>query len=259
MTRPGIRPFLRSLFGRDLQSRITREFERALRNGAHSFPDRIALPSPFGRGMPERVVELLLARLSYLPGLKVLDIGHANSMACHRNMIRSLPGPRRLTGIDIADPVYDASALYEASVRASIDSTPFAAGEFDLIWCISSFEHFGMDNSGYLEGTAVDERIADAALTEIVRVLEPNGTLLLTVPYGRFEHHGWFRNFDERLLGRFVGRLRAVASVRELYFAHDASEGWRAAEPASLRDVGYHDQKNAGASALAALVVRKER
>jgi len=259
MTRPGIRPFLRSLLGLDLQSRITREFERAVREGDHSFPDRIDLPSPLGRGMPERVVELLLARLSYQPGVKVLDIGHANTMACHRDMIRSLPGPRRLTGIDIADPVYDASALYEDSVRASIDSTPFAAGEFDLIWCISSFEHFGMDNSGYRPGSTVDERIADAALAEIVRVLAPGGTLLLTVPYGRFENHGWFRNFDEKLLGRFVGRLRAIGSVRELYFAHDASGGWRAAEPASLRDVGYRDQRNAGAAALAALVVRKER
>jgi len=258
MTRPGIRPLLRSLFGWDIQSRITREFERALRGADHSFPDRIVLPSPFGRGMPERVVELLLARLSYRPGSKTLDIGHANSMACHRNMIRSLPLPRHLTGVDIAAPVYDASAFYEASVRASIDSTPFADGEFDLIWCISSFEHFGMDNSGYQEGTPVDERIADAALTEIVRVLAPDGTLLLTVPYGRYENHGWFRNFDEKLLGRFTGRLRAAASVRELYFAYDASEGWRAAEPARLRDVGYHDQANAGASALAALVVRKE-
>jgi SAM-dependent methyltransferase len=209
--------------------------------------------------MPERVVELLLARLSYQPGRTVLDIGHANSMDCHRNMVRSLPEPRRLTGLDIADPVYDASQLYERSVRASVDSTPFEEGTFDLIWCISSFEHFGMDNTGYRPGFAVDERMADAALTEMTRILGAGGTLLLTVPYGRYEDHGWFRNFDARLLGGVLERLRPLGPTRELYFGHDAEEGWRAASPDQLRDVGYHDQKNAGASAVAAVVFRKER
>jgi len=207
--------------------------------------------------MPERVVELLLARLSYQPGRRVLDIGHANSMECHRNMVRSLPEPRRLTGLDIADPVYDASKLYERSVRASVDSTPFEGGAFDLIWCISSFEHFGMDNTGYRPGFAVDERIPDAALAEMTRILDANGTLLLTVPYGRYEDHGWFRNFDARLLGRVLEQLRPLGPTRDLYFAHDAAEGWRAAEPERLRDVGYNDQKNAGASAVAAAVFRK--
>jgi len=259
MTPAGIRPFLRRLFGVDLQQRISREFERARAQGGHSFPDRIVLPERWGRGMPERVVELLLARLSYRPGQRVLDIGHANSMECHRDMIRSLPAPRRLTGLDIAEPVYDASLLYEASVRASVGEAPFEDEAFDLIWCISSFEHFGMDNTGYRPGFAVDETIADAALGEMTRILAPEGTLLLTVPYGRHENHGWFRNFDERSLSRVVERLRPVASVRVLTFAHDAAEGWRAAEPERLRDVGYHDQKNAGASALAALVARKNR
>jgi len=259
VTAPGIRPFLRRLLGVDLQSRITREFERAFRNGGHSFPDRIVLPPRWGLGMPERVVELLLARLSYQSGRRVLDIGHANSMECHRNMVRSLPEPRRLTGVDIADPVYDAAPLYEASVRASVDSTPFEDGVFDLIWCISSFEHFGMDNTSYRPGFAVDERIADAALAEMTRVLAAGGTLLLTVPYGRHEDHGWFRNFDAPLLGRVLDRLRPLGPARDLYFAHDAVEGWRVADPERLRDVGYHDQKNAGASAVAAVVFRKER
>ena len=209
--------------------------------------------------MPERVVELFLARLSYQPGRTVLDIGHANSMICHRNMIRSLPEPRHVTGIDIADPVYDTSELYEASVRASVDSMPFEDDSFDLVWCISSFEHFGMDNSAYSPGFAIDERIVEDALSEMIRILGTDGTLLLTVPYGRYEDHGWFRNFDEQHLARVVAWFRPLGSVRELYFAHDAAEGWRAAEPERLRDVGYHDQKNAGASALAAIVFWKAR
>ena len=257
MTPPGIRPFIRKILGRDLQRKVTREFERAMRERGHAFPDRVVLPSPFGRGMPERVVELLLARLSYEPGRRVLDVGHANSMECHRDMIRSLPEPRHLTGVDIADPVYDTSRLYETSVRASMDATPFADGDFDLIWCISSFEHFGMDNSGYRPGATADERIPDAALAEMMRILRTGGTLLLTVPYGKYEDHGWFRNFDERLVSRFTALLGPSASVRVLYFAHDREQGWRKAAPEELRGVGYHDQKNAGASALAALVIQK--
>ena len=247
--------FVRRKLGRDLQSEIVLECRRAFREGWRDVSVCADLPAPYGRHLPERVVELLLARLMYQPGMRVLDVGYANGMECHRAMLSSLPWPRDLTGIDIAEPAYDTSTYYTSSIRASIDATPFADAAFDLIWCISSLEHVGMDNSAYVEGRAARQATPEAALSEMVRVLRPGGSLLITVPYGRFEDHGWFLNFDESRLQRLLDTVRPRIEVTELYYEHAAASGWSAADKRELRSVGYGDQDNAGAAALAALLL----
>ena len=60
--------FIGNLIGEDLQRSITREYCHALRSAWHNFPAAVSLPRPCGEHLPERVVELLLARLSYWPG-----------------------------------------------------------------------------------------------------------------------------------------------------------------------------------------------
>ena len=250
--------FVKTLLGRDMQSNITREYERALERGRFDFPACVELPVPCGRRLPERVVELLLARLSYRPGARVLDIGHGNAMECHRAMVRSLPAPRDLTGLDIAEPTYDVSTLYRESVRGDMGAMTFDDASFDLVWCISSLEHVGMDNSGYTSEFSRDERLAERAVQEMVRVTRPGGRVLLTVPYGRYENHGWFRNLDEAHLRALVDPVRVSVSVHTLTFAHRGERGWTPAPPEELRDVGYADQGNAGAAALAAVVLTKK-
>jgi O-antigen chain-terminating methyltransferase len=202
-------------------------------------------------------VELLLARLSYWPGAHVLDVGHANSMECHRDLVRSLPGPRHLTGIDLAEPVFDASELYERSVRADVCETGLPDETFDLVWCISSLEHIGMDNSGYGEaesGSATAER----ALGEMLRVTVPGGFVLVTVPYGRRENHGWFRNFDRDALEELLDPFRSEARIHDVYFGYGPGLGWSRVDPEALERVGYHDQSNAGAAGLAAVILEKD-
>jgi O-antigen chain-terminating methyltransferase len=247
---------LENLVGDELQRSITREYTRALQFDRHSFPAAVSLPRPCGELLPERVVELLLARLSYWPGAVVLDVGHANSMTCHRDMIRSLPAPRKITGIDRAEPVFDASLLYAESVRGDICDTGFSAEAFDLVWCISSLEHIGMDNSAYGE-SRLDDATAEGALAEMVRITRPGGSILVTVPYGKFENHGWFRNFDQDSLQELLEVVRPHGSVRELYFAHSRGGGWSRSDAADLRTTGYLDEGNAGAAGLAAVVIEK--
>jgi len=248
--------FLGDLVGDDMQRSITREYSRALRSEGHNFPSSVSLPRPCGEHLPERVVELLLARLSYWPGAEVLDVGHANSMTCHRDMVRSLPGPRRITGIDMAEPVFDASLLYADSVRRNICDTGFSEETFDLVWCISSLEHIGMDNSSYGESRS-DDATAEEALAEMVRITRPGGSILVTVPYGKFENHGWFRNFDQDSLQDLLESVRPHGSVHELYFAHAQGGGWCRSDAEDLRTTGYLDEGNAGAAGLAAVVIEK--
>jgi len=254
------RRLLRPILGGPDDS-LQRKIYRAYRRGAAASRNRPVdyprLPRRFGRHLPERVVELLLARLSYAPGNRVLDVGHANIMQCHRRLLLSLPGPRHLTGIDIADPGYDTRPLYERSIKADITNTGLPEGSFDLIWCISTLEHVGMDNSGYTATFATGTHMAAQALREMVRLAAPGGHVLITVPYGKFEDHGWLMNIDRERWQALLAVVRPYAAVHESYFSHSPKTGWSRAEPDALGTVGYYDQQNAGAAAIAVAYMTK--
>lgn len=241
-----------------VQPRITAEVRRALDIPQPGFPQEIALPPNFGVGSPERVVEVPLVRWTYRPGARVLDVGHANAMPCHLRMISSLPEPRNLTGIDIVNPTYNVSRYYARSVVGDVVRSGFPDGAFDVIWCISALEHFGMDNAGY---GASAERTADLdvlAVREMWRILAPGGVLLITVPYGAPEDHGWLRCYDAQRWGTVLDQVRPAGKVTELYFRHTSGAGWRRVPPEVLRYTGYLDQTNWGAAGLAAAHIQRE-
>jgi len=224
---------------------------------AKTFPENIALPSPFATGLNERAVELMFARLLYTPGLEVLDIGHANAKPSHRKFLAGLPKPCHLTGIDIAEPVYDTRPFYKKSVRADITQHPFSDNTFDVIWCISTLEHFGMDISLYTDGFIRDSGLAGKALFEMVRMLKPGGKLLLTVPYGRYEDLEWLINYDAAHWSRLLDVVRNKVRIKEWFFRHTNSYGWHLVPAEELAFTGYRDQRNFGAAGLAVAVMEK--
>jgi SAM-dependent methyltransferase len=240
-----------------LQRKIYRTYRRALPASLEGGLKNPELPPGYGKRLPERVVELLLARLSYAPGNRVLDVGHAYIMECHRRLLTSLPAPRHLTGIDIADPTYDTRPLYEHSIKADITSCGLPDGSFDLIWCISTLEHLGMDNSGYTSSFSTGEHMAAQAIREMLRVTAPGGHVLITVPFGKFENHGWFMNLDRDRWQSLLTVAKPHAIVTDWYFHHSENAGWSRANAEDLRNVGYYDEKNAGAAALAVAFLTK--
>jgi SAM-dependent methyltransferase len=241
----------------DLQDLIYWEFEKAFLNGASNFHNKIILPKNYGKGLPERVVEIYLARLTYRPGDKVLDVAHANAMICHLKMVASLPEPRSISGIDIAPPGFDTNLYYENSYTGDITKTELPDNSFDLIWCISALEHFGMDNSGYTENFSRESDADMLAVKEMLRLLKIGGTLLITVPYGRFEDHGWFKNYDGAHWRALLNLASKQALVQEFYFGHTYGAGWAVVSPEELINVGYFNQANSGSGALAATCITK--
>lgn len=255
----GLSPRWRRIFQRpDIQVSIYREMQRALTENQSRFPEAILLPDSYGKGLPERAVEILFARLTYGTGKRVLDVGYANIMKCHAMMLASLPQPRNLTGIDIAEPIHDASRLYNRGYRGDITHTPFDAASFDLVWCISSLEHFGMDNSHYTEDFVKATSMDAQAVHEMLRVTAPAGRVLISVPYGRFEDLGTQKNYDREHWQSLLAIGRASADVREWYFRHTFGSGWREVAAEELRYVGYFDQANAGAGGLAVALLTKQ-
>ncbi len=218
----------------------------------------VRLPEQYGRNLPERAVEIFFARLYYKPGLKVLDVGCANAMECHLRMVRNLEPPRDIAGIDISVPSARTRRCYERFLQASIVSSGIEAGSFDLIWCISALEHFGMDNSSYTDRFLLLEDMDVQAVKEMMRILARGGRLLITVPYGKYENHTWFRNYGADRLRSLLVPMENSADLQTAFFRHTHGSGWREATGEELEHVGYYDQSNGGSAGLAVITATKQ-
>ena len=72
-------------------------------------------------------------------------------------------------------------------------------------------------------------------IEELLRVLKEDGQLLLTFPYGKFENHGFFQQFDSEMLGKITDMLKSIGSY-ELTFFKYLPEGWSSASQAECND-----------------------
>lgn len=202
-----------------------------------------ALPHHYGRRLDERVVEYpwLFSRLASEPGL-MLDAG-----AC-------LNHPYLLERPELSRKnllVYTLSADREPLVRrpglsyvfGDLRRTLLRSDLFDLIACISTIEHVGMDNTRFYasnpDSLGVGYEAQREVMAELHRVLAPGGRLFLTLPYGKAQDWGWLRQFDAAglrdIVGAFPGRV-----AEEAFFRY-GPDGWQSADADACSDSSYHD------------------
>jgi len=205
------------------------------------FAGKTALPDGYGVGLDERVVEYpwLISRLS---GGRVLDAG---SVLNHAHILdRVLPGIQSLS-ITTLKP--EPQSFPERGINyhyGDLRELPFEDGSFDVVVCLSTLEHVGMDNSIYGGDEARSDNPrheARRALSELERVSAPAGKLLLSVPFGRREDHGWFRQFDADDLADLLSASRFATATTEIF--RYSAEGWQrssAQDAASCRYRDYH-------------------
>jgi len=122
---------------------------------------------------------------------------------------------------------------------------------FDTIVCISTLEHIGLDNTRLY---TADGRYAERDLTgfkpailEMRRMLAPGGRLLLTVPFGRAEDHGWLQQFDAAGLDRVAEAFGGEPTERT--FFRYSPGGWQRTESADCADCSYFDVHAGGSPA----------
>jgi SAM-dependent methyltransferase len=141
-------------------------------------------------------------------------------------------------------------------VYADLRSIPLRDDYCDTIVCMSVLEHIGFDNTAYTANNTYCEIKPDdfmQVMGELRRVIKPGGRLLLTVPYGRYERHDWFQQFDRELLSRALDAFGPAQSVHTDFFCN-TPQGWYRSTDEACRDARYGALRGAGAVACVLIV-----
>lgn len=170
----------------------------------------------------------------------VLDVGCAESA-----YLDNLPGP--VDGIDVRDPKRTMTAL-RRFYRGDICTYPMPR-RYATVLAVSTIEHIGLACRAY--GTVADDADGDRhALEGCLAATAPGGQVLVSVPFGRPAHHGWFRQYDLAWLDTLLAGCDATIDIR-------VAPDWDA--PADLADVDVdYDFRCGSAGAVALVTVRKD-
>ncbi len=201
------------------------------------------LPIGFGARLDERVVEYpwLLSRLGrYSEKSRFLDAG---STLNHDPILQHPAVKAHKWSILTLAPEAECfwsrgiSYLYE-----DLRLLPFKNEWFDAVTCISVIEHVGMDNVFFAAQKDYRENRPEdylCAIREMRRIIKPGGSLFLTVPFGRYEHHGWLQQFDSGMLAALIVEFRPQ-NVSKTFFRY-MERGWQFAQEEECRDLSFSD------------------
>ncbi|GEM_PF-3206651 len=215
--------------------------------------ERFAVPATgYGRAASERCIEVPWALMHYRGEERVLDVGFANAELAHVEALGALGAPL-LAGLDLVA----ASQPGIAGVQADVRMPPFSPASFDLIFAISVIEHIGRDNSVYVWGRGGEADAADGdleAVRQLAALLRPGGRLVITVPFGHGENHGWLVQYDTERLERLVRASGLSLAGAEFYY-YDGS--WKGPVPAGRLSGYRYRVGDHSASALACVVLQQ--
>jgi len=208
-----------------------------------TFKDGLSLPAGYGVGVDERCVEYpwLFSCFPASPG-KVLDAGSV----LNYDYILDQPAIKEddLTILTLGP---EAGACYYIKgvsyLFADLRDTPIRDNFFDFIVCLSTLEHVGMDNTIFTNNSRYKEnRPTDfvMVMNEFRRILKPRGTLLLSVPYGKYQNMGMQQQFDKALLTEAMEAFGPVDRSSMTFYQYQSS-GWQVAREDECCEAQYND------------------
>lgn len=184
-----------------------------------SFCKRELLPSGYGIGIDERCIEYPWLFANFADKVEImLDAGST----LNYDFILNSP---LIAGkvIHILTLAPEENCFWKRGISylfQDLRDIPIIGSYYDTVVCLSTLEHIGCDNTIYTQnGHYHEDRCDDFLLVmkELRRVLKPGGTLFLTVPFGIYQHFGWFQQFDEKLLSAAVGAFGKLPGQQRLF------------------------------------------
>jgi SAM-dependent methyltransferase len=233
-------PFMR---GKGYSAYRNSSFERLVHDEEFLKLLQQARPLPAGTGvqLDERVIEypwVLSKLLLYAEESRFLDAGSTLNHAFI--MEHPLVKRHKWTLLTLAPERECFAHLGVSYVYDDLRAMPFKEDCFDAVFCVSVIEHVGMDNAAYTADKRYQQnRPRDylSAIDEMKRVLKPSGWLFLTVPFGRYEHYGWFQQFDSALLSDLISHFRPRKEER--VFFRSTPQGWRQCSEKDCESLAY--------------------
>jgi len=195
----------------------------------NNFREQI-LPPKYGIGMDERIVEIpyVLSQLSSDDFL-ILDAG--SSLNYESVLLCDVLKEKEVT-ICTFHPENSFTHHRISYVYSDLRDIYFKNQAFDAVISISTLEHVDMDNSIYGYDVANTSMIKEKSyeymrvIIELVRVIKSGGKILITVPFGIYENHGYFQQFDEEMIGRITEYLKEYGDPSLVFFKYK-KDGWQ--------------------------------
>ncbi len=165
------------------------------------------------------------------PGARILDFGSAeNALALSLASMGY-----KVTALDLREYPFEHPNL--TRVAQPLEEWEAEPRSFDVVMCVSTLEHVGLDWYGKQRRGASADRDALARLGEL---LAADGRLVLTVPYGRAEVDAFQRRYDragleELLEGWTVQERMIIEQVDERTWVPVEESGGHAAAMLVLR------------------------
>lgn len=199
------------------------------------------LPHGYGQYIDERIVEYpwLLSRLGGKSSGLLLDAGSTlnnhvilehQSLASYKKYIVTLAPESVCYWQDGISYIFH-----------DLRDTLFKDAYFDVITCISTLEHIGMDNTAlYIGDSSFKENIHDdylKVIRELYRVLKPGGVCYITVPFGQYQYDVFQQQFNAQMVENVI-RTFNPKKFSEYYFKYSAS-GWNIAQRDECMDARY--------------------
>ena len=210
------------------------------------FRDGRPLPEGFGAKLDERIVEYPWI-FSRLP--KEGNIFDAGSTLNKEVLIKSpYLNERELI---IYTLWMDRIAMYPnvSFLLGDLRNIILRDNVIDTLVCISTLEHVGYtyEYKTYSKSNPWPNAEPDSyldAIREFSRVVKPGGHFLLTIPFGKYERHGWLQQFDSKRIDAVEAAFGGKRCQRLFYRYVDGA--WRVASEEECADLEYFNIHETG-------------
>jgi SAM-dependent methyltransferase len=211
------------------------------------------LPEGFGIGIDERIIEYpwVFANVTKISkDSNILDAGSVfnYSTILNLNILRN----KSITIFNYNPEVVNFNEKRISYVYGDLRNLPFKDMSFDKIVCQSTIEHIDMDNSIYgynmKNSSQKDKKSYEylKVIKELCRVLGKSGELFMTFPFGKYENHGFFQQFDSEMFLKIKHLLnnKGIISVSFMKYTRD---GWNfSTQFECLDSVSYNPHTGVG-------------